>query len=547
MAKTTEQLLQQAVQIRDEQANKKNTALRVGTLFSDIIEKQAESDQTHATDVTKINEAVTENRVKVAELDRQIGTHKKEYEVKNGFQFNTKNDPLVLDIEADTEFILSITKTDDILDTFLSPIFFVGEDGGIVNENETAINIKYNQLYKFRFVKKVKSIYIHNTISLPKFDGVITVNAITNLSMQEIINTEHYNLLQGGLLFSGYNDPRIKCITSENPNINIGDTIRIKDVSLERTAYCDFYNSEDTSILRVTLSKGSYVDMVVPEGFSYLKINQYGNVEVSNKSFNSVDKCVEDINELDVLTKKHTADIAKNTADIANIVSGSDNPLNGKKIVYDGDSICEGVGFEGGYGKIIAERNNMVYENYGVAGATIRSGTNVGDNPEKPRHWISTNVLNLPTDADYVILEGGVNDSVNGDVMGTFDPYFTNDTYDSTTFYGAMDTMCKNLYDRFPGKKVGFIIVHAVSGWIAARDTPRYVAAKKVLNKWGVPYIDLNVSCPPFGLIAGDNELVRRYTAPSSSDPSKGDGWHPNEDGYKKYYCDKIESWLKSL
>lgn len=69
MAKTTEQLLQQAVQIRDEQANKKNTALRVGTLFSDIIEKQEESDQTHATDVTKINEAVTENRVKVAELE----------------------------------------------------------------------------------------------------------------------------------------------------------------------------------------------------------------------------------------------------------------------------------------------------------------------------------------------------------------------------------------------------------------------------------------------------------------------------------------------
>lgn len=73
MAKTTEQLLQQAVQIRDEHANKKNTALRVGTLFSDIIEKQEESDQTHATDVTKINEAVTENREKISELEGAIG------------------------------------------------------------------------------------------------------------------------------------------------------------------------------------------------------------------------------------------------------------------------------------------------------------------------------------------------------------------------------------------------------------------------------------------------------------------------------------------
>lgn len=73
MAKTTEQLLQQAVQIRDEQANKKNTALRVGTLFSDIIEKQEESDQTHATDVTKINEAVTENREKETNLNKNTG------------------------------------------------------------------------------------------------------------------------------------------------------------------------------------------------------------------------------------------------------------------------------------------------------------------------------------------------------------------------------------------------------------------------------------------------------------------------------------------
>lgn len=72
MAKTTEQLLQQAVQIRDEQANKKNTALRVGTLFSDIIEKQEESDQTHASDVTKINESINENKEKLSLLGNNV-------------------------------------------------------------------------------------------------------------------------------------------------------------------------------------------------------------------------------------------------------------------------------------------------------------------------------------------------------------------------------------------------------------------------------------------------------------------------------------------
>lgn len=64
MAKTTEQLLQQAVQIRDEQANKKNTALRVGTLFSDIIQKQDE-------DVTALDKSVKDNKEKLTELNAE--------------------------------------------------------------------------------------------------------------------------------------------------------------------------------------------------------------------------------------------------------------------------------------------------------------------------------------------------------------------------------------------------------------------------------------------------------------------------------------------
>lgn len=72
MAKTTEELLQQAVQIRDEQANKKNTALRVGTLFSDIIQKQEETDKTHATDLNNINQSLKDHADKLTELDKNI-------------------------------------------------------------------------------------------------------------------------------------------------------------------------------------------------------------------------------------------------------------------------------------------------------------------------------------------------------------------------------------------------------------------------------------------------------------------------------------------
>lgn len=63
MAKSTEELLQQAVVIRDEKANKKNTALRVGTLFSDVIQKQDE-------DVTALDKSVEENKDKLTLLQQ---------------------------------------------------------------------------------------------------------------------------------------------------------------------------------------------------------------------------------------------------------------------------------------------------------------------------------------------------------------------------------------------------------------------------------------------------------------------------------------------
>ena len=70
-----------------------------------------------------------------------------------------------------------------------------------------------------------------------------------------------------------------------------------------------------------------------------------------------------------------------------------------------------------------------------------------------------------------------------------------------------------------------------------------YWAARLCCEKWGVPYCDLNVSVPAFGLFKSSSDmyvLTQQYTKNS-------DGWHPNEEGYKKYYCDKIEAWMKTL
>lgn len=220
--------------------------------------------------------------------------------------------------------------------------------------------------------------------------------------------------------------------------------------------------------------------------------------------------------------------------DVRDVFGGVDNPLYRKIIACDGDSICYGAGYRNGYAKIIAERNQMAFQNLALPGATLTTETYDGSSP---RHWISTNVSNLRADADYIILEGGVNDP--SDKIGTLSPSDFVGPFDSTTLYGAIDTLCKSLYARFPGKKVGFIIVHATySSWMPG--APKYEAVVAGLKKWGIPVCDLMEGCPPLGLLPSDDYLRVTYT-------TDGDGWHLNEAGYRKYYCDKIEAWLRTL
>lgn len=223
-----------------------------------------------------------------------------------------------------------------------------------------------------------------------------------------------------------------------------------------------------------------------------------------------------------------------------------------KFLAVNGDSICQGAGMSGGYAKIIAERNKMKCQNIGIGGGTISAETyykKEGDADPKPRHWICRTVAEMDETADYAIVEGGVNDA-SLDVPVTLGAISVgyDAPLDDTTFYGAFESMLKQLTKRFAGKKIGYIAVHKMTPGFSTDDKPEesyYYAAKRCCEKWGVPFCDLNVACPAFAFFEenGDPvlyEMRKTYTR-------KGDGWHPNEAGYLKYYCDKIEAWLLSL
>lgn len=235
----------------------------------------------------------------------------------------------------------------------------------------------------------------------------------------------------------------------------------------------------------------------------------------------------------------YTGTEAEFAAKLANEQSGS-NPLTGKKVSFLGDSICAGDSNThlGGYGKIIADRNNMVYENVARGGATVTAET-YSRSTGNAKPWLCRMVANMSADADYAIIEGGINDGWDETVkekIGKISVGY-NATLDDTTYYGAFESMLKQLVTKFKGKKIGYIAVPKIhSLYDSEQNVPNfYHIALECCAKWGVPVCDLNTITPPVEYL---KTLGTEYTA---------DGTHPTYEGYIKYYCDPIEEWMKTL
>ena len=146
-------------------------------------------------------------------------------------------------------------------------------------------------------------------------------------------------------------------------------------------------------------------------------------------------------------------------------------------------------------------------------------------------------------DADYIIFEGGINDFWNKVPLGEITPNYTS-ALDDTTFCGAFESMLKQAVLKWQGKKIGFIIVHKITNtyYPYGNSTPGKFELYRekiieICNKWSIPYLDL-FNCS--GLNVNIQEIKQKYT-------TKGDGTHPNAEGYELFYVPKIEAWMKTL
>ena len=176
------------------------------------------------------------------------------------------------------------------------------------------------------------------------------------------------------------------------------------------------------------------------------------------------------------------------------------SPLAGKALYIAGDSIAYGASCAGGYGKCIADKYGMTVTNEAVNGATL--APNITDNVNGGiRTCISTVVTSSTAlaKADYILLEGGVNDAWNKAPVGTLTDGFAA-AYDETTMTGALEKMLEYLAKNYSDKRVAYVLPHgglfgSSENWYKTYK-PAILAA---LQKWGVPYVDIAESTPPMG------------------------------------------------
>lgn len=215
------------------------------------------------------------------------------------------------------------------------------------------------------------------------------------------------------------------------------------------------------------------------------------------------------------------------------------NKLNGKTILFAGDSITYGADrpqkedySQRGWVKRIQDYNPLaLVHGFGQGGATIAKLADSNNNvlAKLP------NMHQLYPHADYIIIQGGVNDAYNNVPLGEITNNYTSE-YDVTTFSGALEYIFDYCTKNWQGKNIGFIVTHKVPSAGSLPNERFYnmmMRSMEICKKWSIPYIDLfDKSNLNFFI----DDIKNNFSA-------KQDGLHPNALGYD-VISPKINQWL---
>lgn len=224
------------------------------------------------------------------------------------------------------------------------------------------------------------------------------------------------------------------------------------------------------------------------------------------------------------------------------------SPLTGKKIIYDGDSICESrtstsANNGGGFAKLIADKVGGKFVNYAVSGARLTTKPS-----NRTYHSVVDNLENLPTDGDLYCFEGGINDYWTPKQIGTYSKTDFTGTLDTNTVCGALEAIFRYALNNFVGKPIVFIITHKIQNTAYTENTNGDTfedyrnAMVGICEKYSIPYYD---AFSKSGL-NGFNTVQNNAFLTSNTDGTP-DGCHPNEEGYKRFYVPQLISLFESI
>lgn len=217
------------------------------------------------------------------------------------------------------------------------------------------------------------------------------------------------------------------------------------------------------------------------------------------------------------------------------------SPTYNKSIIFFGDSITAGYGSfnNKSWADIIgSEYDFSYYTNAGINDFRVSKY-------QRPNKWLGNEVLTHYDDTvnyDFIIMQGGINDALISTPLGEITTNYDSDV-DLNTFYGGLEGYIRNVINKWPNAKIGYIITYYIPNYddyIYSYEHFKtyYEALKEVLVKYNIPYLDL---------FAGKKGL-ENYSEILSVYSTKylEDNLHLNYEGYKQI-APYIYGWIQNL
>ena len=350
---------------------------------------------------------------------------------------------------------------------------------------------------------------------------------VNNLLLNKPINTGYYN--------AGYAYP-------EATNYRYYADLKVKGghtyTVYPRVRFVCFYQNDYLHSYVGNLPIGSDPDLgpqsftPVNDGYVYVSVyaSDYTNglckmVDTTNSSI---------IYPVDARVMNDT--IIPNEETIEYLKYRINNSLDGLKLYNFGDSIGAGDGNNGvGYAEMLETLYNFDSHDYAHSGDNQTMGS------------ILTQIENASsTQPDIILLEGGANDFTQYRPMGNMTNEFSFDSqnFDETTFIGALEMALNKLTTKYPGVPIIWIYTHRENtrteksnGTVTVNFTTMHDRSIETCNKWSIPVVDIYNE-------SGLNTMLSYYR---TNYTSNGDGTHPNENGYLKYYIPFIIEKIKEI